>query len=384
MAELVHVQPQVLRWARERAALDRDELATKVGLKVERIAEWETTGAIDVNHLDRVATKTHTPLGYLYLPAPPLERLPITDFRTVGGDAISRPSPDLLATIYRCQQRQDFYRDYLVAEGEDAVGYVGSVSTDDSPIDVAQAIRTKLGLSVQQRADAATFEDALTAIAQRAEDAGILVMRNGIVGNDTHRKLNPSEFRGFALSDEYAPLVFVNAADPKAAQMFTLAHELGHIWLGETGVSDVSITTSRESERFCNAVAAELLVPRNEFISQWRNDAASGQEIGRLARYFKVSVWVMLIRAKDAGVITETEFNALFEAEKARLGGPTATSPGGDFYRTARTRLGGRFIRSVIASTLEGRTPYTRAFRLLDLKRAEPFEELARRFGVRP
>src|SRR5581483_11237492 len=180
----------------------------------------EQTGQISLGHLERLAEKTYTPVGYLFLPEPPDERLPISDFRTVDGGAVGRPSPGLLDTIYRCQQRQGWYRDYLIAEGDEPLSFVGSASHADSAKTVASDIRETLALGALDTAEAASLDAALALLADRAEAARILVMRNGVVGNNTYRKLDVNEFRGFALSDPYAPLVFVNAADAKSAQIF--------------------------------------------------------------------------------------------------------------------------------------------------------------------
>src|SRR2546423_1880531 len=128
MSVKVTVEPQVLRWARERAGLAPAELAQKLALKEERVAEWERTGVLTLAHLERVASKTYTPVGYLFLAAPPQETLPISDFRTMGGDRMRRPSPNLLDTIYLCQQRQGWYHDYLIGEGEAPLAFVGSAT----------------------------------------------------------------------------------------------------------------------------------------------------------------------------------------------------------------------------------------------------------------
>ena len=99
----------------------------------------------------------------------------------------------------------------------------------------------------------------------------MLVVFSGIVGNNTHRKLETEEFQGFALVDEYAPLVFVNSADFRAAQMFTLAHEIAHLFVGETGVSSFDNLQPTEdlTEQFCNRIAAEFLAPEEELRAFW-------------------------------------------------------------------------------------------------------------------
>lgn len=379
MSIKVTVHPQVLRWARERASLAPGELARRLNLKEERVTEWELTGELSLHQLERVAAKTHTPVGYLFLPIPPKEALPIQDFRTLKGEGVHEPSPDLLDTIYQCQQRQNWYRGFLVTQREDPLPFVGSVATSDPPVSVARRIRTTLGMSEQRMTIWPTREDALSKLSERIEAAGILVMRNGVVGNNTHRKLDVDEFRGFALCDEYAPLVFVNAADTKSAQMFTLIHEIGHIWLGQSGVSDTDPHSAKQSERFCNAVAAEVLVPLEEFRAAWRATADPEEEIRRLAREFKVSLPVLLIRAREAGVLGEERFMQLYQAGREPL---REAAGGGDFYRTQKSRLGTRFAQAVIASALEGHTTYKEAFSLLGIRKDETFDRLAQSLGL--
>lgn len=374
----------MLRWARERASLAPAELAKRVGLAVRRVEAWEETGQLPFEHLERLAEKTHTPVGFLFLPEPPATELPISDFRRVAGGGAQPPSPELIDTIRQCQLRQQWFREHLIAEGAEPLSWVGSASSDANPAALALTIR--VALELDRRPLSVNWTDAVRGLYQRAEELGVLVVRNGVVGNNTHRKLRVEEFRGFALSDPYAPLVFINAVDSKAAQMFTLVHELCHLWLGQSAVSDSDPATNVAIERFCNAVTAETLVPVSDFRAAWNPAIPLPELTARLARLFKVSTLVVLIRAREADLLEADVFESAYATERERVRDFDARSggDGGDFYNTQNARLGGRFATAVISSALEGRTPYTEAFRLLGFKRASTFDEFARKLGIVP
>lgn len=378
----IAVNRQLLTWARERAGMDALELAGRFP----KLEEWEAGSVLPtLRQLEEFARAVHVPIGYLFLPAPPLEALPIPDFRTLADRVVTRPSPNLLDTIYLCQQRQDWYRDYARVHSLGPLAFVGSVRTQESPERVAEAMRQTLALSIAERQQSPTWTDALRQLIGKAEDAGVLVMASGVVGSNSHRKLSVEEFRGFALADELAPLVFINGADSKAAQMFTLAHELAHLWLGESGISDPEAGRLAEPgiERWCNAVAAEFLMPLALLRQDYQAGVPITDEIQRLARSFKVSTLVALRRLFDAGFIDEPTLWQNYREELARIrrldrGG----SGGGDFYRTLGARTGKRFARAVLSSTLEGQTLFQDAFRMLGVRKTSTFYEAARELGV--
>ena len=373
------IQPALLRWARERASLTRDALAVRLNVQPERVEEWEQNGELTFKQIEKLAKCTYTPLGYLFLPERPVERLPIPDFRTLGSQQLQRISPNLLDVVHHCQLRQDWYRDYLIANGAEPLRFIGTSKVGEPVEAVARSIRTSIKIESQARANVATWEDALRAMFDLVEAAGILVMRNGVVGNNTKRKLSVQEFRGFALCDEIAPLIFINASDTKAGQMFTLAHELGHLWLGQSGVSNVSptVTENQGVESYCNALAAEVLVPISDFRAGWRRAADPVAEFKRLSGRFKVSTLVIIRRAYDAGFLPRDEFQLVYDEEAKKLA-KLAGGSGGDFYLTQMSRLGRRFPRALVESTLEGRTAYRDAFRLLGFSKIETFREFAK------
>ncbi len=245
-------------------------------------------------------------------------------------------------------------------------------------------MRTVLAFEPAERGS--TWSEAARRLIEEADQHGVLVMVNGVVGSNTHRKLDPREFRGFALSDDLAPLIFVNGADTKAAQIFTLAHELAHLWLGESAVSDVdlAIVSTNTVERWCNQVAAEFLLPLADLGDVDIDETPLTDELERLARRFKVSTLVALRRVFDAGLMDEARYRIAYAAERERILElmEERSGTGGNFYNTQPVRVSKRFARALIESTLEGQTLHRDAFQMLGFKKHATFEELAHRLGV--
>jgi Zn-dependent peptidase ImmA (M78 family) len=376
----VAVQPALLTWACQRARLDEAALTARFP----RFQAWLAGDAQPtLRQLEQFAQATHAPLGYFFLPAPPQEAVPIPDFRTMG-QGVPRLSADLLDVIYTCQTRQSWYRDEARVNGEAPLPFVGSLTLATEPADAAELVRKTIGFSVQARAECPTWSDALRLFIAQAEEIGVMVMVSGVVMNNNTRHLDPREFRGFALADAIAPLVFINGADSKAAQMFTLSHELAHLWLGQTALSDAAmpVTTDHVTENWCNRVAAELLVPQGEFRAALRRDEPLDVALQRLARHFKVSSLVLLRRMLDVGWLDRDTFWDSYRAEEARLRDlADRNAGGGDFYRTTVARVSRRFAQSLVASTLEGRTLYRDAFRMLGIAKPGTFNELGRTLG---
>lgn len=375
----VQIKPELVRWARERARMVVGNLAGKFP----KLEAWEH-GEVrpTLKQLEAFARATHVPIGYLFLPEPPEELLPIPDFRTVSGAVLERPSPDLLDTIYAMQRRQSWLRETLVESEAEPLEFVASARLTDAPDGIGREMRRIIGFADGWAGEVSTWQEAVSELRRAIEQLGIMAVINGVVGNNTHRKLNVHEFRGFALCDTYAPLIFVNGADAKSAQMFTLAHELAHVWLGNEGLSgfDDLFPGGSEVESFCDKAAAEFLVPGRQLRERWGDAKRSPSPFEILARQFKVSPIVAGRRAMDLRLVDRETFFAFYRTytaqERTRSSGPG----GGDFYKNQNTRVGVLFSTHIVRAAIEGRVGFKEAYDLTGL-RGGAFQEYAQRLG---
>ena len=387
--DYISVKPSLWHWAQKRSGQNIQTLQKKFP----KLQLWETGQAKPtLKQLEKFAKTIHVPIGYLLLNKPPVEEIPIPDFRRTPNVSQKDLSPNLLDTIYMCQRRQDWYKHYMRSMREQPLDFIGSVKPLSSNIvKTAENIRKILKFSIQERKNLPTWTNALKRLIEQVNSAGILIMVNGVVGNNPIRKLNPEEFRGFALSDPLAPLIFINGSDTKAAQMFTIAHELAHLWINQTAVSNTQALTvpNHQIENWCNKIAAELLVPINVIQKLYDNEKTKhnfSNEIQNLAKYFKVSSLVILRRVYDMKKLTAKEFSTLYEKELKKLNNILKINKknkgGGDFFPTLKMRANPRFIKALISHTLEGHTSFRESFQLLNIKKMSTFKEAGKSVGV--
>jgi len=379
----IAVSPTVLRWARERAGLD---VAALEG-KFPHLAEWEAeTIQPTMKQLENFAKAVHVPFGYLFLPEPPELPLPFADFRTVESRRPQGISPELMDTIQQMQRRQAWLREERMEAEVEPLTFVGAAKLTDDPAAIGREMRHVVGLDDGRAQRVQTWTAAVGELRNAIETLGIMAVVNGVVGNNTHRKLDVTEFRGFAISDPYAPLIFVNGADAKSAQMFTLSHELAHLWLGETGEGLSGFQDLRpdgdEVERFCDQAAAEFLVPAAEIRSAWPRVAHTETPFEKLAGRFKVSPVVIGRRAMDLRLVERSEFFTFYRyyTQKERHRKQQKTG-GGDFYNNQNTRVGRLFASYVIRAAKEGRIGFKEAYDLSGLN-GGAFQEYAKKLGV--
>jgi Zn-dependent peptidase ImmA (M78 family) len=351
---------EVLDWAAEKAGESLHSFAESVAKREkdrERIAE----GRLTVAQAEKLAKKARIPFGFLFLEEPPeVARPSIPDLRQVQNaeplsDAFYETLEDVLAKQY-------WLIEYLSEAGASELPFVGRFAGSErrNADDIAADIRRELGITDDDRRkspDAATYFSALSA---KAEAKGVLVFKTSYVKSNTHRPLSEKEFRGFAIAHKLVPLVFVNGRDAEVAAVFTLMHELAHIWLGVTGVSDVTPNKfGNPIERLCNRVAANLLIPMDAFLERW----AGPQDVEKLAKFFRVSKLVVARRALDNKLVDQAFYDEV-AANTQRVkstGKPTALV-------TIPIRNSRKFTRTIVASAMSGQTLLRDAASLLNVK----------------
>jgi Zn-dependent peptidase ImmA (M78 family)/transcriptional regulator with XRE-family HTH domain len=359
------INPSILSWSRQRAGLSEFDVAHGLPVKPEKVFEWESGESLPTfKQAQKWATIAHIPFGFLFLKSPPAEELPLPDLRTVGGAVPSKPSLNLIDTIKDVLGKYHWYLEYLNEHQSVQLPFVGRFSVDESVGQVVADMRQTLGV-VENTARPA-YDEYFRTLVAAAEAVGILVMRSGIVGANTHRKLDVGEFRGFALSDAKAPVVFINSADAPSARLFTLIHELAHIWIGSSGISSGSINIGRQDEVFCNAVAGEFLVPEASFLEGWNHNVEWFENLPILASHFRVSKLVIARRACDLNLISNTYYSNYYltELESFR----NKEKSGGSFYLNAGAKNSNRFSKAVLAEALSGRILLRDAAKLLGLQ----------------
>lgn len=360
----VNINSDILVWAIERAGIDID----KISGRIPNFSSWITgEKKPTLKQLETFSQRVHLPFGYLFLEKPPDEKLPIPFFRTVQQQLPASVSLNVYDSILIIQKRQEWLSDYLRDSEYKPRDFVGKFVDTKNVADVVTDIRKTLKLNEGWANDFPNWEIAKDHFAQQIEESGIITVFSGIVGNNTRRSIPVEECRGFVLVNNYAPFMFINAADSKSAQMFTMAHELAHIWIGKSAGFDFRQLqpANNPSEILCDQIAAELLVPA-KILQSVSNE---NSDLEYLAKYFKVSQIVVARRLLDLGKMSRNDFFKFFNDYIHRdFQKKEDSEPGGDFYRTQRKRLSVRFLSFVNQAIKENKLLIRDAYQITDMR----------------
>ena len=394
-----NINPEILAWAREEAGLSLSDAADQGKVSAlkdktaeQRLVEWEQGAEKPTqNQLSNIAKAYYRPILTFYLPVPPAPDAEVADFRTIADEEMGKLPPKLRALVSKMIARQQeilelFKSDDDEDEAPKSIPFIGRFNVERDVGAVAKDIEDELNLPLGERRQLNDNDALLKLIRLRAEERGVFVLAQGDLGS-YHTDIDPTVFRGFALADPIVPFVVLNDNDAKPAQTFTLIHELAHLWIGETGISNFDPFNGRghstEDEKFCNSVSAEFLMPRAEIAEIWnmRRALPLAEAIREVAREFGVSRAAAGIRLWSFGEIEDNAWWQLFEgykrewAEAKRRREEARDGPAPIYYPAKKSQLGGLLISTVLNALDAGQVTYTRASRILGVS-PDGFENL--------
>lgn len=379
MADKAYITPNVLQWARESARMSEEVAAAKVSVSVERLKEWEEGKDQPTIHQAQTLAKAYKrPFALFFLPDIPLDFQPLQDFRSTGSKSLTTSS---IFIIREVQQKQVWISDVNKENNEEKLPFVGRFSTNDNPAVVARDLLKTLDINPLNYRTENPIKEWINA----AETKGIFVSRTSFI--NSHLTLDSEELQGFAISDPYAPFVFVNSDDWNAPQLFTLVHELAHIWIAETGISnDVELEIRNNQkyhpvELFCNEIAANALVPAEFFDGLDAATFSNAKVLFKTAKLLGISSFALLVRAFNLNKISDSHYHRLKqeadaefaaflqrEADKKLKQKDKETSSGPNYYLLQLNRNGRLFTQTVIDSFKGGFIEPTMASQLLNVQ----------------
>ncbi|MCV9388943.1 ImmA/IrrE family metallo-endopeptidase [Reichenbachiella ulvae] len=306
MAEKAYITPKVLKWARESAKMSLEEAASKVNKSAEQLSAWEEGEEFPtIRQAEKLAKSYKRPFALFFLPEIPNDFQPLQDFRKSDSKNLTTGSIFIIREI---QQKQNWLSEVMEESGESKLSFIGKFSLNNSPTEVAEDIIKTLGISRNMNGQ----ESSVKYWVDQIEANGIFVSRTSFI--HSRLLLDKDELQGFAIADPYAPFVFVNSQDWDAPQLFTLIHELAHLWIAETGISnDVEMDSNNSNpiERFCNEVAASVLMPEELIKSFDYRVYDNSKSVFRTAKTLGVSSFALIVRALNLSIISFDHYQTL-------------------------------------------------------------------------
>ena len=388
MANLT-LYPATLQWAVEESDADPAALSQRRGLG--QLPDWlesKEPVSVSFNKVEQLSRALHVPFGALVRSVVPQRRLePLVRYRTVGNTSV-QPSKNLQDTIDQMRFRQEWARDELLESGLDANPLVGSVHGAEYGDDLADALRSTLGLDGRSAWEGGKSSDRFRQLKEQASNAGIMIMLNSQVGSTRSRKLDLQEFRGFVLIDDMAPLVFINRKDSFDGMIFTLIHEVGHVLLGTQELFDgIGGQGNRKAmERAINRAVVKAVIDDARFRRLWQEKLDAGKvpadAAESIADDFHLSALAMGIQARQFGLTGEDTLEELRARMERQLQGKAAhhqeREPHGNGNRTNASRVDTGFVRLVNAAMDGGRLAPTEGFDLVGVRSPQSYQGLIR------
>jgi Zn-dependent peptidase ImmA (M78 family) len=380
-ATLAHIEPEVLKWARESAGYTTRQAADRIGLEKWQLEMIEGGGELlTLRQAETAADVYERPLAALFLPSPPPEEPQEVQFRRLPGTPQPPWGPEIQLAARRVERRQQAALELYEAVEEappwpEISQQLVGVSRETLP---AKA-RAMLGISREAQRDWSSDPYApLREWRAAVEALGVLVMQDGPVPVE--------EMRGFAsLAPPEVPAILINNKDDPRARAFTLVHELGHLVLAARGEP-----VGNRYESWCDDFAGRVLMPQ-EWVEAELGASKSTSTIGQVdhvARAFHVTPLAAAVRATRAGFIPSDEGGAVIAQIRRRWRNDDEEDQqehgGGSYYVNQIARFGPGYLRLVFSAIDTQAITLPAASTLLDGVKVKYFDALRDRLGAQP
>lgn len=373
----IKTNPEVLKWLVSESRIEPNLIEERFP----KITSWINYEEYPTfNQLKRLCNFLKVPFGHVFLEMPPTMNTFEVEFRTINNITNGRPSKELEDTIFEMEQKKEWMSDYRKELGWDPLDYLGSLLGNRN--DTTDIIYQVLKIEKNWFLEIENTDKAFVFLREKMENVGVIVMVNGVVGENTHRKLEINEFRAFALVDDYAPLIFINRNDSKTGMIFSLVHEFFHLLKKTDDLLNTSdnVKSNTKDEQDINKLTARFLCPESYVIENMNPNVSETTNVIKLARELKISNLAVAIRLHDLGLVSEETVSIIRELTESDLAKKRQGS-GGDYYLTKSSRLSSSFVEAVITQAESGHMFFTEAFRLLGL-RGKTYDSFKENFGL--
>ncbi len=355
MKAVVNIQKGIVPWI---CGISSNQIAVRTNAAT--LQKWDNGAKPTLTQVSKMSQELNVPFGYFFLSAPRESQENSPVFRTIGSKEKENLSQNLKDTVNNMELIQEWLKDEMAEEDLGASPVAGIMNEQDNVLSASQKLRTLLHIETDWYRKTEKKKVYLF-LREKAGKAQIFVFENGIVGNNTKRPLSLDEFRAFALYDDIAPVIFINALDSIQAKAFSLLHEIAHIALGQNDLMEGGCS---HEESFCNSVAAEIMVPEKQFTEFWtkKRDMPT-VKLTQAAAFFKCSVSVATLRAYKLGFISKETCDKQLSTISQNVR-KNKSSSGGNFYNSMSSRMDHNFLSLLFTSVHEGKTRYTDAYRM--------------------
>ncbi|MGI6551865.1 MAG: ImmA/IrrE family metallo-endopeptidase [Bacillota bacterium] len=376
----IPIKKEIWYWALKESQMSEEEIFKKYP----QINQWITGKKNPTfKQLEKFANFLKIPFGYLFLESPPTVNVMKAEFRSINSK-LPKMSKELKDTILAMDFKKNWMSEYRKSLGWSKLEVIVDFNKQKSgtiPADAAVA-KKLLGLKDNWYLSVKDFREAYNFLREAVEHTGILVMQNGVVGTNNHRKLDINEFRAFLLFDSISPLIFINNNDSLGGKIFSLIHEYFHILIEKENLFlHEDLYSTKENERFINRLTAEFLMPEEQVRRHWDKNTDPLDQIHELSRVYKVSEVAVALKLKDMSLADNKIIALIVEEARKNFDKKKSKESGGDFYNTYNTRISPVFAKAVIGEAETGAISYTYAFRLLDITTGKTYNKIKERLA---